>query len=74
MDDQTTYLTQNNIIFSLDHNLNTASIVGTNYISGDVLIPQFINYNFRNYIVISINEESFKNAAIRSISFEDKNC
>ena len=71
MDDQTTYLTQNNIIFSLDHNLNTASIVGTNYISGDVLIPQFINYNFRNYIVISINEESFKNAAIRSISFED---
>lgn len=71
MNGQANYLAQNGIIFSLDHNLKTASVISTSEISGDVLIPTTIIYQKNEYYIVSINEESFKNATIKSFSFEN---
>lgn len=63
---------QNGISYELDQINHTAKIIKSLNSEGDLFIPQSINYESQEYIIISINEDSFQeNSRITSISFHD---
>lgn len=61
---------QNKIIFELNERNKTASVVGNDYASGDILIPKSIIHTDQHFIVTCLKEKSFRmTQTIRSINF-----
>lgn len=70
--------TQFGLFFELNEKDQTASIIkplnptGTLYASGSITIPRSITHNFKDYIIVSINSNAFKNDKnITSIEFSE---
>lgn len=57
------------LIFSLNKETKTASIIGNESISGDIIIPRTINHENQEFIIVSLEENSFKRAQIKSLNF-----
>lgn len=66
-------LYQNGLSFEINENDSTAKVIRPRIVNqsiGDIFIPRFIQYNSKNYSVISICEKAFKdNERISVISF-----
>lgn len=61
---------QNKLIYTINEEDKTASVVNNDDARGDVYIPKSINYNNQNYNVIRIKEGSFRNnKSIYSLNF-----
>lgn len=64
---------QNGLTFEINENDSTAKVIRSrisNQSVGDIFIPRFINYNTKNYSVLSIGKKAFKNnEKINIISF-----
>ena len=60
---------KDNLIYSLDFNNKTASLIANELIYGQVFIPRSIMYKNQEFIITSIGANSFKSSQIQSISF-----
>lgn len=59
----------NSIIYSINNEKKTASVIRAEEARDEIIIPRLINYNSSNYIVTSILENAFKDSKIKSIDF-----
>ena len=60
----------NKLIYSINEEDKTASVVNNDNANGDVFIPKLINFNNQEYNIISIKEGAFRNLkSIYSLSF-----
>lgn len=66
---QTKKIEENDIIYSLNEEEKTASIIGINKTNSEVLIPKSIIYQTKEYVIVSILEGSFRNSIIKSLKF-----
>lgn len=63
---------QDKLIYELDENEKTASIVDNNSASGDLFIPLFIKHNTDEYLITKISEDAFKHLmTITSVRFPE---
>lgn len=58
-------------IFSFNDEIKTANIVDTYSLSGDIIIPRSIVFSNQEFIIKSIETNSFRGANIRSIQFAE---
>ena len=62
-------VSQNQLIYLLDEQENTAGVIGCDESLTNVLIPKSIIYQDQEFIVKSINEKSFQFSKVTSVSF-----
>ena len=60
---------QDRIIYSLQEDENTASIIGHNSINDNIIIPRSIIHDTKEYIITSISDNAFNTAKMKSIQF-----
>ena len=60
---------QDYILYIINTNENTSSIVGNNDADGDIIIPSSIIYELKEYKIISISKDAFKQSYIKSMQF-----
>ena len=66
---QTRTLEQDNIIYSINYEDNTASIIELHPTMYEIIIPRSINYESTEYTITSILEKSIQSPNIKSIQF-----
>ena len=64
-----TKVEHSNIIYLLDMEKNTASIIGNNSAKGNIIIPKSIKYESNEYIIKSISKLAFVSTEIESVEF-----
>ena len=62
-------LEQNELIFSLNEEDKTASIIGCKYPEKEICIPRSINHESQEFVIKSIKEGAFRNSRFESLCF-----